>query len=117
MVPASRSPCAWRHAFHVVSKLPTSAIENAISCATGHSIQPSRRCASASGSTGTRARIGLSAISASSRYPSAPAGPSSRNQNSTANQRRSALSTVASTSDGTSSRRLPPAACRLRTAA
>ncbi len=67
MSPAKRSPWACRHAFHAVSKLPTSAIENAISWATGHSIQASRRCASASGSTRTRARIGLSAISASRR--------------------------------------------------
>ncbi len=112
-----RSPCACRHALQAVSKLPTSAIDRAIAWATGHSTQPSTRCATASVSTGTRARMGLTAISASRRYASAPAGPSSRNQNSTANQRRNALKTVASTREGTSSHRLPPPDCRLCMAA
>ena len=110
-----------RHADSTLSKLPTKASASAISWVTGHSSTDNHSRAPCSVSCG-RASASCSAASALRRYSSAPNGPSTQNQNSTPNQRRSALRNTASTSDAPSSGASTPggyrrAAARRRDAA
>src|SRR5690606_15162705 len=73
-------------------------IANVISCATGQSRIASSPRAPSTVSAGSRWLAVPSAAIAARRYSSAPTGPSSRNQNSTPNQRRFALANTAPTS-------------------
>src|SRR5690606_24433809 len=91
----NEAPSFSRHAVNTASKLPTSAIANVISCATGQSRMASSARAPSAVPAGNRWLASPSAAIAARRYSSAPNGPSRRNQNSTPNQRRRALSNTA----------------------
>src|SRR5690606_16423606 len=103
----SPAPLAARQAVTTRSKLPTSASARLISWATGHSIQRSTALAPRAAPAGSRPATAAAASRATSRYPTAPTGPSSRNHSSTPNQRRSAFRNTAVTSASASAGATP----------